>query len=82
MAGGMALSGVLYAELGDRAYAVMALTAALGGVFVLLARSWVTQSRSDSGILHRSNARLHRRAFWNYQSVGVSRMPSYPIKRP
>jgi MFS transporter, PPP family, 3-phenylpropionic acid transporter len=45
MAGGMALSGVLYAELGDRAYAAMALAAALGGVFVLLARSWVTQSR-------------------------------------
>jgi hypothetical protein len=45
MAGGLALSGALYAELGDRAYAAMALAAALGGVFVLLARSWVTQSR-------------------------------------
>ena len=39
MAGGMALSGALYADLGDRAYAVMALAAALGGVLVLLARS-------------------------------------------
>ena len=46
MAGGMALSGVLYAGLGDRAYAAMALAAAFGGVFVLLARSWVTQSRT------------------------------------
>ncbi len=43
MAGGMALSGVLYADLGDRAYAAMALAAALGGVFILLARSWVAQ---------------------------------------
>ena len=45
MAGGMALSGVLYADLGDRAYAAMALAAALGGVFVLLARTWMTQPR-------------------------------------
>jgi hypothetical protein len=44
MAGGMALSGALYAELSDRAYAAMTLAAALGGVFVLLARGWVTQS--------------------------------------
>jgi PPP family 3-phenylpropionic acid transporter len=44
MAGGMALSGALYADLGDRAYAAMALAAALGGVFVLSARSWVTES--------------------------------------
>ncbi|HLN48175.1 MAG TPA: MFS transporter, partial [Steroidobacteraceae bacterium] len=43
MAGGMALSGALYADLGDRAYAAMALAAALGGVLVLLARSRVTQ---------------------------------------
>jgi PPP family 3-phenylpropionic acid transporter len=43
MAGGMALSGVLYADLGDRAYAAMALAAALGGVFVLLARGWISQ---------------------------------------
>jgi hypothetical protein len=42
----MALSGVLYAGLGDRAYAAMALAAAFGGVFVLLARSWVTQPRT------------------------------------
>jgi MFS transporter, PPP family, 3-phenylpropionic acid transporter len=41
MAGGMALSGVLYADLGDRAYAAMALAAALGGAFVLLARRFV-----------------------------------------
>jgi len=34
----MALSGALYADLGDRAYAAMALAAALGGIFVLLAR--------------------------------------------
>jgi PPP family 3-phenylpropionic acid transporter len=45
MAGGMALSGVLYADLGDRAYAAMALAAALGGVFVFLARNWVSQTR-------------------------------------
>jgi MFS transporter, PPP family, 3-phenylpropionic acid transporter len=45
MAGGMALSGVLYADLGDRAYAAMALAAALGGVFVLLARNRVTPTR-------------------------------------
>jgi MFS transporter, PPP family, 3-phenylpropionic acid transporter len=45
MAGGIALSGALYADLGDRAYAVIALAAALGGVFVLLARGWVIQSR-------------------------------------
>jgi PPP family 3-phenylpropionic acid transporter len=45
MAGGMALSGALYADLGDRAYAAMALAAALGGVLVLLARSRVTQPR-------------------------------------
>jgi PPP family 3-phenylpropionic acid transporter len=44
MAGGMALSGVLYADLGDRAYAAMAVAAALGGLFVLLARSWVRQT--------------------------------------
>jgi hypothetical protein len=41
----MALSGVLYADLGDRAYAAMALAAALGGVFVLLARNRVTPTR-------------------------------------
>jgi hypothetical protein len=35
MAGGMAVSGMLYAELGDRAYAAIALAAGLGGVFVL-----------------------------------------------
>ena len=45
MAGGMALSGALYADLGDRAYAAMALAAALGGVLVLLARGRVTQPR-------------------------------------
>jgi MFS transporter, PPP family, 3-phenylpropionic acid transporter len=45
MAGSMALSGALYAELGDRAYAAMALAAALGGVLVLLARNWVTQPK-------------------------------------
>jgi PPP family 3-phenylpropionic acid transporter len=45
MAGGMALSGALYADLGDRAYAAMALAAALGGVLVLLARSRVAQPR-------------------------------------
>lgn len=45
MAGSMALSGALYAELGDRAYAAMALEAALGGVFVLLARNWVTRPK-------------------------------------
>lgn len=45
MAGGMALAGALYADLGDRAYAAMALAAALGGVFVLLARSSVSQTR-------------------------------------
>jgi PPP family 3-phenylpropionic acid transporter len=43
MAGGMALSGALYADLGDRAYAAMALAAALGGAFVLLARRWLSQ---------------------------------------
>ena len=41
----MALSGALYADLGDRAYAAMALAAALGGVLVLLARSRVAQPR-------------------------------------
>jgi hypothetical protein len=41
----MALSGALYADLGDRAYAAMALATALGGIFVLLARGWVTQSK-------------------------------------
>ena len=41
MAGGMALSGVLYADLGGRAYAAMALAAALGGALVLLARRFV-----------------------------------------
>jgi hypothetical protein len=41
----MALSGALYADLGDRAYAAMELAAALGSIFVLLARGWVTQSR-------------------------------------
>jgi PPP family 3-phenylpropionic acid transporter len=41
MAGAMALSGVLYADLGDRAYWAMALAAALGGAFVLLARRFV-----------------------------------------
>ena len=41
----MALSGALYADLGDRAYAAMALASALGGIFVLLARGWVTQSK-------------------------------------
>lgn len=45
MAGGMALSGLLYADLGDRAYAAMALAAALGGVFVLLARRLLTRPR-------------------------------------
>ncbi|HJY50939.1 MAG TPA: MFS transporter, partial [Stellaceae bacterium] len=45
MAGSMALSGALYSDLGDRAYVAMALAAALGGVFVLSARSWVTESR-------------------------------------
>jgi PPP family 3-phenylpropionic acid transporter len=43
MAGGMALSGVLYADLGGRAYAAMALSAALGGGFVLLARRFVRE---------------------------------------
>jgi hypothetical protein len=43
MAGSMALSGVLYADLGDRAYAAMALAAALGDILVLVARRWVTQ---------------------------------------
>ena len=41
MAGAMALSGVLYADLGSRAYAAMALAAAAGGAFVLLARRFV-----------------------------------------
>ena len=41
MAGGMAISGVLYADLGDRAYAAMALAAGLGGAFALLARRFV-----------------------------------------
>jgi MFS transporter, PPP family, 3-phenylpropionic acid transporter len=41
MAGGMALAGVLYADLGGRAYAAMALAAALGGALVLLARRFV-----------------------------------------
>ena len=41
MAGGLALSGVLYADLGGRAYAAMALAAALGGGFALLARRFV-----------------------------------------
>jgi MFS transporter, PPP family, 3-phenylpropionic acid transporter len=41
MAGSMALSGVLYADLGGRAYAAMALAAALGGALVLLARRLV-----------------------------------------
>ncbi len=41
MAGGLALAGVLYADLGGRAYAAMALAAALGGGFVLLARRFV-----------------------------------------
>jgi PPP family 3-phenylpropionic acid transporter len=43
MAGGMALAGVLYADLGSRAYAAMALAAALGGAFVLLARRFVRE---------------------------------------
>jgi hypothetical protein len=42
MANGIALCGVPYAGLGDRAYAAMSLAAALGGIFVLLARSSVT----------------------------------------
>jgi hypothetical protein len=33
------------ADLGDRAYAAMALATASGGIFVLLARGWVTQSK-------------------------------------
>jgi MFS transporter, PPP family, 3-phenylpropionic acid transporter len=41
MAGGLALAGVLYADLGGCAYAAMALAAALGGAFVLLARRFV-----------------------------------------
>src|ERR1700693_3852293 len=41
MAGAMALSGLLYADLGGRAYAAMALAAALGGALVLLARRFV-----------------------------------------
>ena len=41
MAGGLALSGVLYADLGGRAYAAMALAAAVGGAFVLVARRFV-----------------------------------------
>jgi PPP family 3-phenylpropionic acid transporter len=44
MAGGMALAGVLYADLGGRAYAAMALAAALGGGFVLLARRYVGEA--------------------------------------
>jgi len=43
MAGGLALAGVLYADLGGRAYAAMALAAALGGGFVLLARRFVSE---------------------------------------
>jgi len=43
MAGGMALAGVLYADLGGRAYAAMALAAALGGGCVLLARRFVRE---------------------------------------
>jgi PPP family 3-phenylpropionic acid transporter len=43
MAGSMALSGVLYADLGERAYAAMALAAALGGSFALLARRFVRE---------------------------------------
>ena len=45
MAGSMALSGVLYADLGDRAYAVMALAGTLGGVLMLFARSLISQIR-------------------------------------
>jgi MFS transporter, PPP family, 3-phenylpropionic acid transporter len=41
MAGAMALSGVLYADLGGRAYAAMALAAALGGSLLLLTRKWL-----------------------------------------
>jgi hypothetical protein len=47
MAGGMALAGVLYADLGGRAYAAMALAAALGGGFVLLARKFVGEQFPD-----------------------------------
>jgi PPP family 3-phenylpropionic acid transporter len=51
MAGSMALSGVLYTDLGDRAYAAMALAAASGGILLLLARRWVTQSdRRDCAV--------------------------------
>jgi PPP family 3-phenylpropionic acid transporter len=41
MAGGMALAGVLYADLGGRAYAAMALAAALGGSVMLVTRRWL-----------------------------------------
>jgi hypothetical protein len=41
MAGGLALSGVLYANLGGRAYAAMALAAALGGGVLLATRRWL-----------------------------------------
>jgi PPP family 3-phenylpropionic acid transporter len=41
MAGGMALAGVLYADLGGRAYAAMALAAALGGSVLLLTRRFL-----------------------------------------
>ena len=43
MAGFMALAGVLYADLGGRAYAAMAIAAALGGVFVLVARRFLRE---------------------------------------
>jgi MFS transporter, PPP family, 3-phenylpropionic acid transporter len=54
MAGGMALSGVLYADLGDRAYMAMALAAALGGAFVLLARRWVGP-KAEAFTVHSTN---------------------------
>src|SRR5262249_50230335 len=41
MAGGMALSGVLYADLGGRAYAAMALAAALGGSLLLVTQRFL-----------------------------------------
>ena len=41
MGGAMALAGVLYADLGARAYAAMALAAALGGSLLLMTREFL-----------------------------------------
>jgi len=41
MGGGMALAGVLYADLGSGAYAAVALAAALGGSLLLVTREFL-----------------------------------------